>query len=218
MTRFTSILISTFLITTGNCWASGENADRFSLAIESMKLSCVSGEGVNIKDDGEGGVTISKAGAEDSFSFSKAEVKRVITSANDQIRSESNPEIRQCMQPYVQAIVGILATPVNKSKLQESLPTKQWIPIDMPMPILDGNPLLTLAKVYESGRDEVIDLVIEVPHRSSYLIKLYQSTSPNRKNFDTFKYRDTIYKIVADRIDLQGQRAQISVINYKKAM
>jgi len=217
MQRCVFILISTFLISTVNCWASDGNTDRFSLAIEFMKASCTSGYSIDIKGDSEVGVKLSREGSEDSFSFSKAEVKSVITIANEQIRAEENAEIRQCMQPYVQAILGVISSPVNKPKQKVSLPVKQWIPLDMPMPMLDGSPLLTLTKVYEFDRDELIDLVIEIPHRSPYRIKLWQSKNPLRKNSSTFEYRDTIYKIVADYIDLQGQRAQVSVTSYKKA-
>jgi len=196
--------------------AAEDQAERFKMAVDWMKTACVSGEHIDIKADGEGGLKLFKAGAEGGFSFSKTEIKGVITNANDQIRAEENSEIRQCMQPYIQTILGIIATPIVKKDQQESLPVNQWIPVDIPMPILDGNPLITLTKVYEFNRNEVIDLSIEIPYRSPYRLKLWQSSNSSLKNSDTFKYRDTIYKIVADQIDLQGQRAKVSLMNYKK--
>jgi hypothetical protein len=115
---------------------AGDKEDAFYLALEWMKTACVSGEQIEIKGDGEGGLKFFKPGAQGEFSFSKSEIKGVLTHANEKIRAEQNSEIRLCMQPHIQTILNIIANPVAQNIRNESLPKDQWLPVDYPLNII----------------------------------------------------------------------------------
>ena len=189
--------------------AYSDDLERFNMAVEFLKTACASGEEVLIEAEASGGLSLMKKGGSGSIKISKAELRGMVNTTNDEIRLQDNKDIRECMQPFVQQILNIIASP-PKSKEPEGvavLPKSQWMPVGVPLPILDGKVTVLVSEIGEGNdRKAYSDLRIEVPRRSPYEDTLYNAQNMN------FEYQGSMYKLTATTPELQNQRVQITII------
>ena len=191
-----------------------KSLENINKAIELIKVACASGEKINIKITGNGKISFIKKGIDGEVSLTKEEINGVIKGTNENLRVKENSDIRKCMQQYVPDILDSLLKSRQKNKPTEDsyyYLNSRDIPLDIPVSILDGEPLLIVDKIYEdSSRQKKAGLKIEIPYRNSYGFSNI-GIGENVK----FEYRDKIYKVKIDYIDLQEQKATLSLVKYK---
>ncbi|MCI5192520.1 MAG: hypothetical protein D3915_05255 [Candidatus Electrothrix sp. AU1_5] len=216
-----AIYSSVFLCSISNGFAQLNESTRINTAIDLIKVACATGEKLDIEVSGNGGVSFIKRGVSGKFNFTKEEINGVIKGTNQNLAKEENQNIRICMQQYVPAILEKLLEPTSPSATirrdSNYYLKEQKIPVDIPISILDGKPLLTVTKIYEYIRRKMVDISIEIPYRSPYRFNLINSNSTNssRHLSGQFEYRDTIYKITVSHINLQEQFAIVTLVKYK---
>lgn len=190
-----------------------KSLENINKAIELIKVGCASGEKIDIKVTGNGNISFIKKGIDGEISLTKEEINGVVKGTNEKLRVKENSEIRKCMQQYVPDILDSLLKSRAKNKLTEDnyyYLTSRDIPLGIPVSILNGDPLLIVYKVSEGyGRKKKARLRIEIPHRNNY--EFYLGIGENGK----FEYRDKIYKVKIDHIDLQEQNVTLSLVKYK---
>ncbi|SEH07922.1 hypothetical protein [Candidatus Venteria ishoeyi] len=218
MKKLLVLIIGIYCSTSSLAASEKKSSGNIDKAIEIIKIACVTGERLEINVSGDGDVSFLKKGISGKISFTKEEINGVLKGTNQSLRSEENADIRTCMQQYVPKILDALldAKTINKTVKDNDYYylTNQRVPLDIPMAILDGIPLLTVAKVYEYNREKYVDLVLEIPHRKQYKFKL-STRKKNIKNSSQFKYRDKIYKVSTNHINLQEQNVTLSLVKYK---
>jgi len=200
--------ISTLLADTKN-----KSLEKINKAIELIKVGCASGEKIIIKVAGNGKISFIQKGIDGEVSLTKEEINGVVKGTNENLREKENSDIRKCMQQYVPDILDSLLESRTKNKLTEDsyfYLNSRTIPLDTPISILNGDPLLIVYSIYEGyGRKKEARLRVEILHRNNYKFSL--GIGDNGK----FEYRDKIYKININHIDLQEQNVTLSLEKYK---
>lgn len=99
----------------------------------------------------------------------------------------------------------------KSNRITVSLPKRQWISVGEILPILDGNVSIVINEIEEyvnvAGRTLYANIQVDIPRRAPYKNNIQKSQS---KKFD---YRGKAYRLMVSNIDLQSQRAEITVAN-----
>lgn len=213
MKKFLIIITIIFSIQVLLADTNTKSLEKINKAIELIKVGCASGEKINIKVTGNGEISFVKKGIDGEITFTKEEINGVVKGTNENLQAKENSDIRKCMQQYVPDILDSLLKARIKNKLTNDdyyYLTNRGIPLDIPVSILNGEPLLIVYKIYEGyGREKKARFRIEIPHRNSYEFDLGIGDSGK------FEYRDKIYKVKINHIDLQEQNVILSLVKYK---
>lgn len=195
---------------------TANHSETTTQVIEVIKMACATGTQTNFSVNADGGLSIIKRGAEGSINVTAEEINGVVRGTSEEIRKEENENIRQCMQQYVPKLIDYMLNtreraPIPKQAYQL---TSQRLSVDLPLPIIDGAPMIIVEKIYENGsRHKAADLKLDIPHRRPQTLR-FDLDLPKR-NSKTFEYRDNIYKINVEHINLQDQIVTLSVRLYR---
>jgi hypothetical protein len=190
--------------------ATSVASEQAKFAIELLKTACVSGDQVKIEGDAEGGLSLFKLkpGAEGEVRFSYQELRGMVDATNEAIIVEENRRIRECMQPYIQQIIAIIANDPKNVPPEGTgvLPKNQLMPVGVPLPILDGKVTVLVSRVYEAGRKIVAEIHVDVPKRNIYRKKLLNAQTLS------FEYFGFQYKLTMTEPDIQRETVNITII------
>jgi hypothetical protein len=93
---FMSVLVVLVLPT-----AMAADSKSIHTAIEWLRTACVSGENLEIKAEGDGGISFLKRGVQGKLYFSKKDARGVVDSLQGELQRDNLREQRECMQPYI---------------------------------------------------------------------------------------------------------------------
>lgn len=85
--------------------SSAQDSDKIDNAIEWMKEACVTGKKLDIEAKAAGEVSVIKKGVGGSLSLSVREARGAVDILNDELKSEDNNDIRECMKPHIGTIL-----------------------------------------------------------------------------------------------------------------
>jgi hypothetical protein len=89
-------------------WGLAADSKSINTAIEWLKTACVSGEDLEIKAEGNGGISFLKKGVQGRLYFSKKDARGVVHSLQGEVQRDNLQEQRECMQPYVDRILDAI--------------------------------------------------------------------------------------------------------------
>lgn len=201
-------IVFTIAALVNSVYAQQDDITRFKLAVKFMQAACASGEKIQVEGKANGGISILKKGGSGSFEFSRTELNGMVSSVNESIRVEENRQIRECMQPHIAKIISMIATQNDEQQIHSELPNNQWMKVGMQLPILDGKVTVIITGIQERGdRRAGAHIFVDVPRRSRYGGEWLTDTD----NFN-FEYYGKSYKLTVTNIDLDRQRAKITII------
>lgn len=102
--RWSLITLCAFMIY-GLEASSAQDTDNIGNAIEWMKEACVTGKKLEIEAKAAGEVSVIKKGVGGSLNLSVREARGAVDILNDQLKSEDNNDIRECMKPHIGTIL-----------------------------------------------------------------------------------------------------------------
>ena len=209
------IMLATIAFST-QAYAESTGLDK---AIAFVKDACLHGKKIDIKASGNGDISFSK-GVNGEVVVSASEVGAMVSNTSQAVRKEENNKIRECMQPHIAIIINLIATTpkatsTETSKPNDYIPKDQWVLKDIPLNIFDGRVLLVLDDVKEINRRSIAKISINIPHRQPHRMQVTHQKDPFFKNNYKFQFGDAEYKLTAEKVDLQGQKAKISIVKYR---
>ena len=89
-------------------WALAADSKSINTAIDCLKTACVSGEHLEIKAEGDGGISFLKKGVQGKLYFSKKDARGVVDSLTDEAQRDNLQEQRECMRPYINRILDAI--------------------------------------------------------------------------------------------------------------
>ncbi|MGH8564530.1 MAG: hypothetical protein ACREXW_10765 [Gammaproteobacteria bacterium] len=139
-------------------WGLAADSKSINTAIDWLKTACVSGEHLEIKAEGDGGISFLKKGVQGKLYFSKKDARGVVDSLQGEFQRDNLQEQRECMQPYIDRILDAIlgaqgATSSNNRQLPKGFSIDdegfvlradgkricQTIKHDAPPPVVIGN-------------------------------------------------------------------------------
>ncbi|MDD5034837.1 MAG: hypothetical protein PHE55_08780 [Methylococcaceae bacterium] len=131
-----SKIIITFLLLYTITATSEADSSNVETAIDFLKTACASGEIVEIKAEGDGGLSFLKKGVQGKLYFSKKDLRGVTEGLKGELQRDNVREQRECMRPYIDRILDSLL-PLKKNSSGE-------IPItgtsDKPLAMIEATP------------------------------------------------------------------------------
>ena len=100
---FMSVLVVLVLPT-----AMAADSKSIHTAIEWLRTACVSGENLEIKAEGDGGISFLKRGVQGKLYFSKKDARGVVDSLQGELQRDNLREQRECMQPYIDRLLDAI--------------------------------------------------------------------------------------------------------------
>lgn len=89
-------------------WGLGADSKSINTAIDWLKTACVSGEHLEIKAEGDGGISFLKKGVQGKLYFSKKDARGVVDSLQGEVQRDNLQEQRECMQPYIDRLLDAI--------------------------------------------------------------------------------------------------------------
>ena len=80
-------------------------------AIDFLKTACASGEVVEIKAEGDGGLSFLKKGVQGSLYFSKKDLRGIVEGLKGELQRDNIHEQRECMRPHIDRVLDSLLPP-----------------------------------------------------------------------------------------------------------
>lgn len=103
--------------------ATAADNNKVDQAIDFLKTACASGEKVEIKAEGDGGLSLTKRGAQGRVYFSKVDARGVAEGLSGEVQGKNLNGVRECMKPYItkilDAILSERSTEPGDSKQRE---------------------------------------------------------------------------------------------------
>ena len=93
--------------------------DGVSRAIDFLKAACASGEKVEVKVDGDGGLNFLGRGAKGSLHFSKIEARGIAEGLSGEAQRANLAGVRDCMSPYITRVLDALLPAAQASEGQK---------------------------------------------------------------------------------------------------
>lgn len=85
--------------------SSAQDTDNIDHAIEWMKEACVTGKKLDIEAKAAGEVSVIRKGVGGSLNLSVREARGAVDILNDELKTEDNNDIRECMKPHIGTIL-----------------------------------------------------------------------------------------------------------------
>lgn len=85
--------------------SSAQDTDNIDNAIEWMKEACVTGKKLDIEAKAAGEVSVIRKGVAGSLNLSVREARGAVDILNDELKTEDNNDIRECMKPHISTIL-----------------------------------------------------------------------------------------------------------------
>ncbi|NOZ52236.1 MAG: hypothetical protein GXP08_03680, partial [Gammaproteobacteria bacterium] len=89
-------------------YASEDDTNKASAAVDFLKTACASGEHVEIQGEASGGLSFIKKGVSGSFSFKSKDARGIVNGLRDELQHENLKSIRSCMEPHIDKILNAL--------------------------------------------------------------------------------------------------------------
>lgn len=77
-------------------------------AIEFLRTACAAGQRLDIRVEGDGGISLFKKGVAGKLHFSKEDARGVVESLSGQLQHDNLQDQRECMRPYITRILDAI--------------------------------------------------------------------------------------------------------------
>lgn len=187
--------------------------EKLEQATEAKKFlmeACLNNQSLEVSADANGDISLKQQKGDVNFTISYKDIRGSVELATDAAKAAENDKIRECMMPYIGKIINAMLPESEINTKPISLLEKQWLLSKMPLLILDGKPVLYIDNIVQEVKTKAVYAHVEIKNRPDQHLHLY-----NKDAVDQFEYLNTIYQIRLDDVEIENQRAQLSIVKIK---
>ena len=130
------------------------SADQNSVhqAIDFLKTACAAGEKVEIKVEGDGGLSLIKKGVQGRIYFSETDARGIAEGLSGELQHKNLDSVRDCMRPYISRILDAILGQSERSPSASSRPSSSIPGRDITKPVFESSILsIEVVSLQEQG-------------------------------------------------------------------